>query len=221
MAIARPEPPSRHAGPLTRRGHRTRTALVNAARELLERNGYADTRIVDITRHAKVSYGSFYTYFASKEAIFTEIVDRMIADFHAVVSAEPVEGRTPRDLIARTNRGYLRAYRQNAAMMALLEQVASSNPELRTLRRDARRSWIKKSSAAIAHWQRDGLASAEIDPYYAASALGSMVDRSAYVWMVLGEPFDEELAVEQLTTLYCNAIGLDARAPAPFGTAPS
>jgi hypothetical protein len=36
-----------------------------------------------------------------------------------------------------------------------------------------------------------------------------MVDRSAYVWLVLGEPFDEELAVDQLTALYCRALGLE------------
>ena len=48
-----------------------------------------------------------------------------------------------------------------------------------------------------------------IDPYYAASALGSMVDRSAYVWLVLGEPYDEDVAVDQLTALYCGALGLE------------
>ena len=35
-----------------------------------------------------------------------------------------------------------------------------------------------------------------------------MIDRSAYVWLVLGEPFDLDVAVEQLTRLYCNALGL-------------
>jgi len=39
-----------------------------------------------------------------------------------------------------------------------------------------------------------------------------MVDRSAYVWFVLGEPFDEETAIAQLTLLYCSALGLE---PAP------
>ena len=47
-----------------------------------------------------------------------------------------------------------------------------------------------------------------IDPAYAASALGSMVDRSAYVWIVLGEPYDRDVAVIQLTRLYCNALGI-------------
>src|SRR5262245_45716581 len=102
MAIAQADPPSRADGHLTPRGQRTRARLLVAAREALERNGYLDTRVIDITRAAKVSYGSFYTYFASKEMIFAEIVDLMIQDFHATVRAEPVRGTSPAELIART-----------------------------------------------------------------------------------------------------------------------
>ena len=54
-----------------------------------------------------------------------------------------------------------------------------------------------------------------IDPAYAASALGSMVDRSAYVWIVLGEPYDRDEAVIQLTRLYCNALGIPYHRDAP------
>ncbi|MEZ5256462.1 MAG: hypothetical protein R2705_06110 [Ilumatobacteraceae bacterium] len=44
---------------------------------------------------------------------------------------------------------------------------------------------------------------------YAANALGAMVDRFAYVWFVLGEDHDFETAVEQVTHLYCRALGID------------
>jgi AcrR family transcriptional regulator len=208
MAIAYAEQSSRADGPQTPRGQRTRSAILTAARQVFEEQGYLDARVIDITRRATVAYGSFYTYFASKDAVFAEIVDQMIHEFHATVRAEPSAGSSPRHLIARTNRGYLKAYRQNAPMMAILEQVATFNPELTVIRREARATWVKTTSKAIARWQRQGLVAPGIDPYYAASALGSMVDRSAYVWLVLGEPFDEDRAVEQLTTLYCNALGL-------------
>jgi AcrR family transcriptional regulator len=213
MVIAYAEQSSRSDGPHTPRGQRTRSAILSAARQVFEEQGYLDARVIDITRRAAVAYGSFYTYFASKDAVFAEIVDQMIQEFHATVRAERSDGSSPKDLIARTNRGYLKAYRQNAAMMAILEQVATFNPELTAIRREARATWVETASKAIAHWQRQGLVAPGIDPYYAASALGSMVDRSAYVWLVLGEPFDEDRAVEQLTTLYCNALGL----PCPEG----
>ena len=38
-----------------------------ARSSLLERMGYLDARLIDITRAAKCSAGTFYTYFSSKE----------------------------------------------------------------------------------------------------------------------------------------------------------
>jgi AcrR family transcriptional regulator len=195
--------------PVTARGQRTRAKLVKAARRAFERDGYLDTSIQDISAEARVAYGTFYTYFASKEDVFAEVVEDLAADLRAVAEAEPPAGPDPASRIARTNRGYLRAYRANAGMMAILEQVATFNPRLAEVRRAARRARVDASRAAIARWQRQGLVRPEVDPAYAATALGSMVDRSAYVWFVLGEPFDEEVAIRQLTLLYCSALGLE------------
>ena len=60
----------------------------------------------------------------------------------------------------------------------------------------------------MAQWQQEGLIDGAIDASYAATALASMVSRSAFVWLVLGEPYDEDIAVDQLTALYCGALGL-------------
>ena len=48
---------------------------------------------------------------------------------------------------------------------------------------------------------------ATVDPRYAATALTGMVDRFAYVWLVLEEDFDEADVVENLTTIWFQAIG--------------
>ena len=197
--------------PATERGMRTRAKLVKAARAEFERNGYLETNIQDIARRAKVAYGTFYTYFAAKEEIFDEVVAELVESHRAIAAAEPRTGNDPASRIARANAGYLHAYRANAAMMAILEQVASFNPRLAEIRRVARRFWVDRGTAAIAAWQAEGLVRADLDPYYAATALGSMVDRSAYVWYVLGEPFEEAEAIEQLTLLYCAALGLDRK----------
>jgi AcrR family transcriptional regulator len=200
--------------PLTARGQRTRTKLIKSARALFEKNGYLDTSINDIARHARVAYGTFYTYFSSKEEIFAEVVTALVADFRAIAHTEPRSGDGPAARIARANRAYLMAYQANAAMMAVLEQAGTFSPRLAEIRRDARVFWVERAQRAIDSWQRQGLVKADIDPYYAATALGSMIDRSAYVWIVLGERFELNTAVDQLTRLYCAALGL--RGPEPF-----
>ena len=52
--------------PVTRRGIRTRQALVEAARVVFERDGYLDARLSDITAEANCATGTFYTYFNDK-----------------------------------------------------------------------------------------------------------------------------------------------------------
>jgi AcrR family transcriptional regulator len=195
--------------PPTARGLRTREKLVHAARLAFESKGYLEANVHDIASRAKVAYGTFYTYFSSKEEIFEEVVQDLVRDFRVVANTEP-HAHDPIESIERANRGYLRAYRANARMMAILEQVATFSPRLAAVRRAARRHWVERNEAAITRWQQEGLVDDRLDPYYAASALGSMVDRSAYVWLVLGEPYEEELAVAQLTRLYCNALGMSA-----------
>jgi len=196
--------------PLTARGMRTRAVLVKAAKALFEKQGYLDTNVGDIAARAKVAHGTFYTYFSSKEEIFAEVVDVLLADRDRIAAAEPPlpPEATLSERIERSNRGYLRSYLANARLMAVLEQVATFNPRLAQVRRMARTSTVQRNADALARWQRRGLIDPHLDPVYAANALGSMVDRSAYVWIVLGEPFDFEQAVEQLTRLYCNALRL-------------
>ena len=196
--------------PLTARGARTRAVLVKAARALFERQGYIETSVGDISKRAQVAHGTFYTYFNSKEEIFSEVADELQRDLLLAAEAEPhlPPGSPISARIERANRGYLRGYAEHARMMGVLEQVATFNPRLAAIRRSSRRYYVQRSTTSIRRWQEQGLVDPRIDADYASSALGSMIDRSAYVWLVLGEPFDLDRAVEQLTRLYCNALGL-------------
>lgn len=196
------------ATPLTARGAKTRMGLVKAARALFEKHGYLDTNVGDIAKRARVAHGTFYTYFTSKEEVFAEVADALIVDMQRIADAEPHVGidGTLSERIERSNRGYVRSYQENARMMAVLEQVATFNPRLAAIRRTARRFWVQRNSEAIRRWQEQGLIDPALNPDYAASALGSMVDRSAYVWIVLNEPYEFDVAIEQLTRLYCNAL---------------
>lgn len=194
--------------PVTQRGRRTRALLVKAARAVFEERGYEETRIGDITAAADVAHGTFYTYFSSKHELFREVVALLVADFQAEAHSQPATGDDPLSRIERANRGYLRAYRRNARMMGVLEQAAILDPEVREIRIDARRHWVIRAEKEFRRWQDGGLMSPDIDPYYAACALGGMVDRFALNWLVLGEPFDEEQSVVILTQLYGRALGL-------------
>src|SRR5215207_9154437 len=193
---------------LTERGQRTRERLVLAARTVFERDGFHEARVTDISREAGVSHGTFYTYFDTKLDVFREVT-RRLQESYATTHDRMPPATTPRDRIARANRAYYESYRANARMMLILEQVATTNDEFRELRRQLRVATNIRGARAIQRWQEEGLVDPTLDARYVASALGSMVDRSLYTWIVLGEPYDEEKGLETLNELCARALGLD------------
>ncbi len=207
-------------GELTPRGERTRAALVTAARKIFERDGFLGARITDIAEAANVAHGTFYTYFGDKESIFGAVIESLQDDFLAPDRSPRVDGETPYDQILRANRRYYDTYVKRAKLMGLLEHVATFNDDFRALRREVRHRIVARSERAIRRWQDAGFADSTIDAHYAANALGSMVDRSVYVWLVLGEPHDPDVAIEMLTRLWANALGLATPPPAARHRAP-
>jgi len=76
-----------------RKRARTRRALVDAATDLFERNGYHETTIADIAAAAEIGTRTFFSYFSSKEELlFPEKDARVDAVVDAIASRGPGDG---------------------------------------------------------------------------------------------------------------------------------
>ncbi|WP_040834983.1 TetR/AcrR family transcriptional regulator [Nocardia brevicatena] len=192
---------------LTPRGRRTRDALLEAARTVFETVGFLDTRVEQIAQEACVSYGTFYRYFESKEHVFGELSTRLFEDMHR--REQTAADLSPTAKLIAANRSYYEAYRRNARMMAIVEQVATFNEEFRQLRHEHRRQLIDRTARAIARWQSEGLVRPELDPQLAARAMSAMVDHTLYLWLIQGEDADEEALLDTLDRMSVSALGLD------------
>lgn len=83
-----------------RKRERTRQAIVDAAVDLFERNGYEGTTIADIAAAAEIGTRTFFSYFASKEELlFPESDARVAAAIAAIAARKP--GDRPADLLVR------------------------------------------------------------------------------------------------------------------------
>lgn len=60
---------------------RTRKTIYKAAMELMNKKGFGNTTIAEISKKAKVSVGTFYLYYRSKEDIFLELYHKADAYF--------------------------------------------------------------------------------------------------------------------------------------------
>lgn len=199
---------STRPAPKSRRGIRTRAALLTAARAVFEADGFVDARISDITRTAGVASGSFYTHFDSKEEIFAAVVEEVREEMlHPHVRAR-AGSDDPRDWIAAANREYLRSYRRNARLMAVLEQVSRVDPQFAALRAERASAFIDRNAALIRDLQERGLVTTRLDARVTALALSSMVSKVAYLVFVEGEAIEFDTLLETLDWIWCNTLQL-------------
>lgn len=197
--------------PATPRGKATRAALIRAARFIFERDGFLQARITDIAAAANAATGSFYSYFDSKLAVFTAVIDMVHDDegLHPPTMAFlPDAGEDLVAGIARHHRDWLRHYLRNARLMSVMEEVTNISPEFRHHRAEAAQPFMRANAEAIERLQAAGLADPALDPLHTARGLSTMVSRSAFVAFVLEEEGDEslEVMVATLTRLWLNAL---------------
>jgi AcrR family transcriptional regulator len=200
------------SGPRSRKGVETRARLVAAAKEVFEQDGFLDARISDIADRAGLSHGSFYHYFESKEEVFREVAievdERLSAPMHVIV--DPASSASPYTRIGEALRLHLESYRDEARIMGVIEQVSRFDPHVGAARYERHQEYLTWVSDSIENLQRHGLVDRDINPAIVAAALGSMTYRFPEMWFVQGLidcDFDE--AVEQLTTVFVRALGLD------------
>ena len=213
MTTSAPVESEKPNGPRSRKGAQTRARLLEAAKHVFEEDGFLDARVTDIAERAGLSHGSFYHYFESKEEIFREVAatvdERLSAPLGAVIM-DPSSRATPQERIREAMRLYFESYRAQAKIMGLIEQVSRYDEEVGAVRRARHLRYAEQIAESIRQMQRHGLADSKLNPEIAAHGLGSMTSRFAEQWLVQ-RAFSCSLedAVDQLSLLYVNAMGLD------------
>src|ERR1700744_228061 len=82
-----PEPP-------TPKGVMMRERLLKAAARAFTRKGYESTRVEDIAKAARTSYGNFYRHFRNKDEVLMVVLRRLLDEV-------PVARKTRREALAR------------------------------------------------------------------------------------------------------------------------
>ena len=208
------------------RGAQTRAALIAAARDVIERDGYHGARITDIADRAGAAIGSFYHHFSGKQAVFTAVMDELLATLHNTIGtgSDDHGGRDTHDTKVRTPaeqrahaiqrihaaiERYLDDYPGHTSLLLLrLDEAIGTHPELIELRLAVHRRFASAIATSLRRWQAAGIADATLDADHAGDALAAMVGHATRVWRLFGSPYDRDVASRTLTTLWCNGVGL-------------
>ena len=198
----------RASNPGPKRDGRIREQILEAAREVFAEFGYSKSRITDIVRRAGCGTGSFYQYFPTKDDVFLAVIGQTVEEIKVEMS---VEEDCSYDLIERLlkrNGRYFDTYRRHAPLMLALEEAVAQHPVYRELRLKIREDYISPITKHIRRLQQSGGCDWSGDPATLAGVLGSMVERTAYMQVVVGESYHDY--VFAATWVWARAIGIDS-----------
>jgi AcrR family transcriptional regulator len=147
--------------PVQQRAHRTRAALLEAAEREFADRGYAQTTAKSITARAGVATGSFYQYFADKDALLCELAQQRFLELaervrgldrmHPARDARALElqaRRSIRAIVAEV----LAYHRRDRGLHAVLAERRLADPQLAAITDASDRGFVAEVQARLSHW---------------------------------------------------------------------
>ena len=204
-----PDDPNADANVPSTKGQRTRHRLLVSANRVFERDGFLEARVADIAFGAHVAHGTFYIYFDSKTDVFRVVLSEVLPPIYQSSGYGEDSNPTPIERVERGNRRFYEIYLSQVKMLALLEQAATFDPEVKALRIELRHTAERRVRRSIQHMQEDGTVDPQLNAEIAASCLVAMATHAFYTWHILEDrDYGIEEAVSTLTWLWVSALGL-------------
>jgi TetR/AcrR family transcriptional repressor of nem operon len=109
-----------------------REDILVAGIQLIRERGYANTGIQDILSYCGIPKGSFYNFFASKEAFALEAISFFKDKMGHILADIDAEALTPPEKIKKfaltANTLYCSSGRRNSFLLSLANEVSEDNP---------------------------------------------------------------------------------------------
>lgn len=173
------------------KGQRTRARLLDAARELLDRDGFHDLKTTEVAPYAGLATGVFYIYFKDKPDLVLQLFDDVIERNVAHIFKGP-HYDDPFEAVLAANSRYVELFAGGGGLNRAIGQIVDALPE-------ARIRW-QAANARIARRIARGLARVEgrAEPselqVFAALALQAMLDAVLLQAFAYRDPALAELA---------------------------
>lgn len=116
--------------PTSRRDRRKAGAkrrLLSAARQAIAEAGVAGVRIADVTARADLGFGTFYSYFDSKDALVDAVVDEVLSDLGSTIGPAALEFDDPAEAAAASYRRFLRFARDEPELAKIIVELDRAN----------------------------------------------------------------------------------------------
>lgn len=161
--------------------------IIDAALEVFRERGYANARMADIARRARVSYGLVYHYFGSKEVLFEVIVESWWGALYAMMDKEISSAANIQDKLVNIIEFFLNTYGQKPNLMSIFVSEVCRSSVYHT--EEGLSKFLKFFSLCeqiMAQGQESGFLGKEIPPHHLTYIFYGAIETFISV-MVLGK----------------------------------
>lgn len=185
------------------KGARTRQRILDATAALLTERPFADIRITEIARAAKIAQPNFYTYFASVEEVILAIAKSVSADDLGAYIERDWEGEAGLEHARQLVIAAIDLWRRHREVFAIVAVLADKrHGEFAAVRVRQMRAIYKSFEAKIRAAQASGRLAPEITPrlagYECVSVLASTGQRYE---LLIASGFSHDQLVETTARL--------------------
>lgn len=173
-----------HAADATRtqnaRGRASRARLLEAAAVCFGRDGYAATRIADITSEAGMSPAGFYRHFPDKTTLLLEALKGPLDALLEATGPLTEHSTVDPEAIVERNTEFFRVYAEHRRTLRVLRELAVTHEDgLDEVWLARRREYVDRIAGWLRRLQKAGtLETADVGVL--ADALGAVLDQLAY-----------------------------------------
>jgi len=176
----------RELGP---RALRTRQKILDATSALLGARSVLDLPVVDIARHAGSSPATFYHYFKDVEEVALALAEQAADEMPAVLEliGGSWKGQEGMERARAIVEAFLRHWDTHHAILQLRNLAADrGDRRFMRVRRDTLEPVLRAFAGQVERARKEGHVSEHLNPYVAAAALGSILERLAAYHRELG-----------------------------------
>jgi len=194
--------------PPTAKGSAMRERLIQASAVAFAERGYELTRVEDIVKIARTSYGNFYRHFRNKDEALIAVL-RPLLD--AVYQSSRRRGgsslKPTEEEFTENMNSYLTVYAQHRELLRVMREAAARGEQASfvSLWIAERSQFTKRTTAWLMRLRQAEELSAEIDPALAAETLGALTEQIAYMKIGLAQSVPSAEEIRQIA-FHCARI---------------
>lgn len=192
--------------PKTPKGFRTQAKIMVAARTVMARDGFLNSRIQDVAAEAGCALGTVYTYFDDKSDLLAALLEDVFPDLMEVSRRSLHRGDAANVLYGIVH-DYLAVYRRHRELFELLAEATATDERFRAYWFTVRGEFVVTMVRGFETARKTGELDLPGDPVLWASAIGGLVHNFATVWFGMGGerhdgiPFRDDVSLEESAEL--------------------